>query len=98
MHDRADALLREDPAEQFAILDVTFVEGNTIRYGEAESSAEIVDHRHGITGVPQREHGMTANISGSASDEDGIRKRIEVSRHFNFAFRKGRLSIGPRCF
>src|SRR5689334_2433798 len=70
MHDRADALLREDALDQGAVGDVAFVEGHVVGDRAPDAVRKIVDHRNAPPGVLQREHGMATDIPGAAGDED----------------------------
>ena len=71
MHDRLRALFAEDPRQQVGVLDVAFVERDSIGHGKAKAGGQVVDHRDGPAAVGQRKDGVAADIAGAAGDEDG---------------------------
>ncbi|KHS47656.1 hypothetical protein NJ75_01450 [Novosphingobium subterraneum] len=79
MHDRARTLFGKDAPQKVGILDIAFVERHIIGHGEAEAGDEIVDHRDRMVRVPQRQHGVGADVACAAGDENGN------LRHWQFA-------------
>src|SRR3954454_2911701 len=70
MHDRADLLLVEDRIHQHPLGGRAMVERHVLGDDLARAVEQIVDDRDRPSGVPQREYGVTADITGAAGDED----------------------------
>ena len=66
MDDRPDAVLLYQPSDERLVGDVAFHEHRFVRHRPAEAGREIVDHHHRPAGVEQGEHGVAADIAGSA--------------------------------
>ncbi len=84
MHDRARALLGEDPRQQPRIGNVALVEGDALGDRETEPRHQIVDHRHRPARITQGEHRVAADIAGPAGHEHGwfSRKHSPKLNHF----------------
>ncbi len=70
MHDCLRALLGEDTLDERAVRDGSFVERDLLRHGAPHAVGQIVDHRDRPARILEREHGVAADISGAAGDED----------------------------
>ena len=81
MHHGSSALHCEDLRQQLGVLDVAFEERDIVGHREAEPGRKVVDHRDRVTGVAQGEHGMAADVTGPAGDEDRVRLTFDQSGH-----------------
>src|SRR5438309_6748514 len=70
MHDRADPALVDDAVEKHRLGDRALVERHVVGHDLARAVRQIVNHRDAPAGVLQRQHGMAADITGAAGDED----------------------------
>ena len=70
MHDRPDAVSREDPLDERPIGDRPFVERHLLRHDLAGAVGQVVDDHHWPTRVHQGEDGMASDVAGAAGNED----------------------------
>ena len=72
MHHRAAAMFADDPPDQGVIRDLTFIERHPGGHRATPAGGQIVHHHRLATIVQQRQHGVAADITGTAGDQDGM--------------------------
>ena len=70
MHHCADVLFGNDSGEQTGVLDIALVKWHRFGHRPAKAGDQIVDDCHRPTGIGQGEHGVAADIAGTAGNED----------------------------
>ena len=75
MHDRANAVRRERLGQFRGVLDVALDDRRRVPGGRAVTLAEVVVNDDRLAARGKRLDGMTADISGSARDQNGAHGR-----------------------
>ena len=70
-----DAVAGDEIADQCAVAGVALDEGHVPGHPLAAPGGEVVQHDDRRAGVPEREHGVAADVAGAAGDQDGVRMR-----------------------